>query len=256
MEQLKVGEDGEAEQTAPSEDTEDKPLDSTASSSSIGSPHLTPKSEGSVVAVSDDKKDEASPVSGPPPASSTPPEPVKSKPELPKYDSAGESSDSPVEDWEELYSSDDMVRKPRLTPHPPPQPRDDYDTEEEKLPDPWNAICIVGIRVYSKDANLELRTVLEGGELLEDGMGERGQADLDNAQANAGGVRVTGNEDTPSPHYPSIVRRDGGELAGRPGDQPNSSIRDYIHMDSRDTSRFNTPVPTPLEADRQLERMR
>jgi flagellar biosynthesis GTPase FlhF len=264
MEKLKVGEDGEAEQTAPNHDADGrsegqdlgvKSLDSTASSSSIGSPRLTPKSEASVVVVSDDNKDEIGPVSGPPPASPTPAKSPKSKPEPPKYDSAGESSDSPVEDWEELYSSDDMVRKPRMAPHPPPQPRDDYDSEEEKLPDPWNAICIVGIRVYSKDANVELRTVLEGGELLEDGMGERGQADLDNAQANAGGVRVTGNEDATSPQYPPIVRRDGGELASQPDEDPNSSIQEYLHVDSRDTSRFNTPMPTPLEADRRLERM-
>ncbi|KAK0388998.1 hypothetical protein NLU13_2575 [Sarocladium strictum] len=265
MEKLKVGEDGEAEQTTPqdgagdsveSQDLGVKSLDSTASSSSISSPHLTPKSEGSVVVVSDEKKNGAAPVSGGPPSSPTPAKLIKAKPEAPKYDSAGESSDSPIEDWEELYSSDDMVRKPRLTPHPPPLPRDDYDTEEEKLPDPWNAICIVGIRVYSKDANLELRTVLEGGELPEDGMGERGQADLDNAQANAGGTRVHGSNDATSGQYPAIVRRDGGELAGRPNDDPHSSIREYIRMDSRNTSELNTPMPTPGEADRQLERVR
>jgi hypothetical protein len=261
MEKLKVGEDGEAEQSAESgskTDNQDlgvKSLDSTASSSSIGSPRLTPKSEGSVVVV-DEKKDDAASVSGAPPASPASTKSTKSKPAPPKYDSAGESSDSPVEDWEELYSSDDMVRKPRMAPHPPAQPRDDCDTEEEKLPDPWNAICIVGIRVYSKDGNLELRTVLEGGELLEDGMGERGQADLDNAQSNAGGVRATGNEDPSSAQYPPIIRRDGGELANRPDDNPNSTIKEYIHIDSRDTSRFNTPMPTPYEADRQLGRMR
>ncbi|PHH87550.1 hypothetical protein CDD83_8703 [Cordyceps sp. RAO-2017] len=105
-------------------------------------------------------------------------------------DSDGDSSDSPVEDWEELYSSDDFSRKPRLTPQPPPLPRDDYDSEEEKMADPWNAVCIVGIRVYSKDASLQLRTVTEGDELVEDGMGEKGGEDLDNAQANAAGMRA------------------------------------------------------------------
>ncbi|PCD19468.1 calpain family cysteine protease [Fusarium graminearum] len=59
------------------------------------------------------------------------------------------------------------------------------------MPEPWNAICIVGVRVYSKDENLELRTVMEGGELLEGGMGPRGNVDLDDAQSNAGGVPVT-----------------------------------------------------------------
>ncbi|VTO90208.1 unnamed protein product [Fusarium graminearum] len=37
----------------------------------------------------------------------------------------------------------------------PPAP-----VEEEKVPGPWNAICIVGVRVYSKDEYLELRTCL------------------------------------------------------------------------------------------------
>ncbi|KAH8176580.1 calpain family cysteine protease domain-containing protein [Sarocladium implicatum] len=249
MEKLKVGDD--AETKTETHDLDVKSLDSTAASSSMGSPRLTPKSEGSVVVVSEEK--EAAVVDGPPPAAAASPEP---KAPLPKYDSGAESSDSPVEDWEELYSSDDMVRKPRMTPHPPPLPRDDYDSEEERLPDPWNAICIVGIRVYSKDSSLELRTVLEGGELLEDGMGERGQSDLDNAQANAGGLRATGGEVANCPQYPPIVRRDGGELARKPSDGQHSSIKEYIHMDSRDTSRFNTPMPTPLEADRRLERVR
>ena len=52
-----------------------------------------------------------------------------------------------------------------------------------------SGICVVGIRVYSKDEDLELRVVMEGGTLEEDGMGEKGEADLDNAQANAGGQR-------------------------------------------------------------------
>lgn len=252
MEKLNVNDDAEAKPEG--HDLDVKSLDSTAASSSIGSPRLTPKSEGSVVVVAGEK-DEQAIVDGPPPAAALASSP-KAKSAPLKYDSAAESSDSPVEDWEELYSSDDMVRKPRMAPHPPALPRDDYDSEEEKLPDPWNAICIVGIRVYSKDSRLELRTVLEGGELLEGGMGERGQADLDNAQANAGGLRATGDEDPACLQYPSIVRRDGGELARRPDDEQHSSIKEYIHMDSRDTSRFNTPMPTPLEADRRLERVR
>jgi hypothetical protein len=108
--------------------------------------------------------------------------------------SDGESSASPIEDWEELYSSDDMSRKPRMAAPPPPNTttvskyRD--DTEDENEPDPWNAISVVGLRVYSKDEDLELRVVIEGGELEEGGMGEKGGVDLDNAQANAGGART------------------------------------------------------------------
>ncbi|OHE91743.1 calpain family cysteine protease [Colletotrichum orchidophilum] len=105
-------------------------------------------------------------------------------------DSDGNSSDSPIEDWEKLYSDDDMVRKPRLTPPGPPKRHDErYESEEDGLPDPWNAICIMGVRVYSMDEDLEVHIVMEGGELVEGGMGKKGEADLENAQVNADGER-------------------------------------------------------------------
>ncbi|KAI0527723.1 hypothetical protein F5B22DRAFT_640704 [Xylaria bambusicola] len=110
----------------------------------------------------------------------------------PTYSSDCDSSDSPVEDWELLYSSDDMSKKPRMA---TPAPAATATTEvvesdgESGLPDPWNAICIVGFRVYSKDENLDLRVVIEGGDLAEGGMGQKGAADIDNAQMNAGGER-------------------------------------------------------------------
>lgn len=128
------------------------------------------------------------------------------------YDSDGDSSDSPVEDWEELYSSDDMVRKPRLTPAGPAKTHDErYESEEEGLPDPWNAVCIVGIRVYSMDEDLELRVVMEDGELLESGMGKKGEADLDNAQSNAGGKRE---------------KQESGDKAEEPGNEPATKAED------------------------------
>lgn len=167
--------------------------DDGSDSDSSGSPTDTPKSEEASIFPSDEKKEDVPPISGAPPAADEP-KPVADTEEktAPAEDTAaaeesdGDSSDSPVEDWEELYSSDDYTRKPRQFPYPSPAARDDYDTEEEKMPAPWNAVCIVGIRVYSKDSELELLTVMEGGEL--DGMGLKGQADLDNAQNNAGGV--------------------------------------------------------------------
>ena len=163
-------------------------------SDSSESPLDTPRSEDAVIVPSFAKKQDVPPVSRPP----TPPaQPAKksskqAKP-VPFDESDGNSSDSPVEDWEEMFSSDDYTRKPRLPPPQPPQPRDCYDSEEERMPDPWNAICIAGVRVYSKDAQLQLQTVMEGGKLLEGGMGEKGEADLDNAQVNAAGVRTDGD---------------------------------------------------------------
>lgn len=174
-------------------------LNDDSDSNASSSPTDTPKSEKSSIFPSDEKED-VPPVSGAPPAdadeekdaAAEEPKPAaeekKADPPAVVEESDGDSSDSPVEDWEELYSDDDYTRRPRQFPYPAPPLRDDYDTEEEKMPTPWNAVCIVGIRVYSKDEELELLTVMEGGSL--DGMGEKGQADLDNAQDNAGGVRL------------------------------------------------------------------
>ncbi|KAK6950230.1 hypothetical protein Daesc_008556 [Daldinia eschscholtzii] len=108
------------------------------------------------------------------------------------YSSECDSSDSPVEEWELLYSSDDMSKKPRMASAPAATTNNENTVEsdgESGMPDPWNAICIVGFRVYSKDEDLELRVVLEGGDMAENGMGEKGAADIDNAQMNAGGER-------------------------------------------------------------------
>ncbi|KAI2469296.1 cysteine proteinase [Annulohypoxylon bovei var. microspora] len=122
----------------------------------------------------------------------------KQPPPPPAYSSDCDSSDSPVEDWELLYSSDDMAKKPRIGTTPPAATTNDNTVEsdgESGMPDPWNAICIVGFRVYSKDEDLELRVVLEGGDMAENGMGEKGAADIDNAQMNAGGEREKKSQD-------------------------------------------------------------
>jgi flagellar biosynthesis GTPase FlhF len=255
--------DNPVEVVKPEPESEAKVQPEDSASDSSGSPQYTPKTEDSTPAPSNEEKQEVPPADGPPPAVDPTPAapegdaaPQKRRPRA-QYVSEGDSSDSPVTDWEALYSSDDMVRKPRTTPQQPPQPKDQYDTEEEKMPAPWNAVCIVGIRVYSKDAELELRTVMEGGELLEDGMGEKGQADLDNAQANASGSRaVTAADQAAAAAYPSVVvRRGENELDDADdGTEPNSDIKNYIKIDSADSSAANTPEPTPMERDRQLER--
>ncbi|EEU39789.1 uncharacterized protein NECHADRAFT_104274 [Fusarium vanettenii 77-13-4] len=241
-------------------DDKDEPVvpDDAVMSVSTGSPQFTPKTIDSTTVMVEEKQ-EVPPVSGPPPAPVEEEEPLPTRPQ-PVYDSAGESSDSPVEDWEALYSSDDLTRKPRLTQSNQAVHVDDYDSEEERMPDPWNAICIVGIRVYSKDEGLELRTVMEGGELLEGGMGEKGAADLDNAQSNAGGVRAGDDKDAPKDKaeddklYPPVVRKDGGVIEDvTTTGEKNSTIKSYFHIDSADTTRMNSPAPTPYEFDRRLE---
>ncbi|SPO00997.1 related to calpain-like protein [Cephalotrichum gorgonifer] len=125
----------------------------------------------------------------------------------PPADAADYSSDSPVEDWEAIYSSDDFVRKPRLHPIPDVTADDRYPTDDEKLPDPWNAVCVVGFKVYSKDDDLELRVIMEGGALEEAGMGQKGERDLDNAQQNAAGVRAEKTEEL-APYDPIVVKEE------------------------------------------------
>ncbi|KAI0201442.1 hypothetical protein F4808DRAFT_126945 [Astrocystis sublimbata] len=135
--------------------------------------------------VADDKTTESAPE---PPV--TQQQPVAAP--TPAYSSDCDSSDSPVEDWELLYSSDDMAKKPRMAAPATTTTTNNEVVEsdgESSLPDPWNAICIVGFRVYSKDEDLDLRVVIEGGDLAEGGMGAKGAAAIDNAQMNAGGER-------------------------------------------------------------------
>jgi hypothetical protein len=218
--------DGNAEDKKTDSPTDDKPKDAdkadVSGSDTSGSPKFTPKSEDSTPDADGKDKDkvkvppaDGKEVSGAPPAAPEPtttpapaPEPAKAATPAPAKKtktyatSDGESSASPISDWEELYSSDDMTRKPRVAGAPATSnARIEYldDTDDEKDPDPWNAIAVVGLRVYSKDKDLELRVVMEGGHLEEGGMGEKGEVDLDNAQANAGGQRG-----------PRVPREDGG----------------------------------------------
>lgn len=133
----------------------------------------------------------------------------KAKKTAPPPDTGDYSSDSPVEEWEAIYSDDDYVRKPRTQPIPDLHPDELYPSEDEKLPDPWNAVCIVGFKVWSKDEDLELRVIMEGGALEEGGMGVKGERDLDNAQENAAGGREEGEEGA---GYEAIVVKDEGEV--------------------------------------------
>ncbi|KAH8673536.1 hypothetical protein BX600DRAFT_508788 [Xylariales sp. PMI_506] len=213
---------------------------------------------GDTKVAADEKKDEAK--TAPPP----PPEPAKRD-----YSSDNDSSDSPVEDWEELYSSDDMSKKPRMAPPPPPPANNDkaVETDEEAgLPDPWNAICILGFRVYSKDENLDLRVVIEGGELAENGMGEKGAQDIDNAQSNAAGEREKSETDNGTDEVVEIIdgtpvvklkvqpdeTKGENQSAERPAEQEGEDT-EVVNQDDDDdvksiaSSDSTTPLATPDE---------
>ncbi|KAI3530403.1 calpain family cysteine protease [Colletotrichum abscissum] len=226
--------------------------------------------EGSKEGSKEESKDEVKEdVADEKPVDKTAPEPPAQK----SYDSDGDSSDSPIEDWEELFSEDDMVRKPRLTPAGPPKRRDErYESEEEGLPDPWNAICIVGVRVYSMDENVEVRVYMEGGELLEDGMGKKGEADIDNAQVNASGEREELKPDSPEaakPDVDSSMIEEREEAAEEPksdeeekNEDSKSERSDKNSVDSTDYDKlhFGTSTPdvaaaseaTPIKSHKEL----
>lgn len=81
--------------------------------------------------------------------------------------SEGDSSASPVSAFEDLYSDDDhpsrALRMPLNGGDPPHRNshKKGRDSEDDE-PEPWNAICIVGLRVYSKDEGLDLMIFEEG----------------------------------------------------------------------------------------------
>lgn len=187
------------------------------SSSSTGTPQYTPQDSPSSQAaqpVENDKERVSVPppqisVSGPPPSPrSQPPIELKvhccpcdcscKKPPKKVDESDGYSSDSPVEDYENLYDEDDLTPTLRLA-NSPVTPAsattNGAESEDEDVPDPWNAIAVIGFRVYSKDEDLELRVIMEGGALEQDGMGSLGEADLDNAVSNAAGQRSRKEEE-------------------------------------------------------------
>jgi hypothetical protein len=45
------------------------------------------------------------------------------------------------------------------SPYTRSEPDRDWDRGNESGPDPWNAVCVVGLRVYSKDPDLSLRVI-------------------------------------------------------------------------------------------------
>ncbi|KAL0764066.1 hypothetical protein CaCOL14_013393 [Colletotrichum acutatum] len=227
------------------------------------------KDEGKLESKEESKDEVKEDVADEKAADKTAPKPPAQK----SYNSDGDSSDSPIEDWEELYSEDDMVRKPRLTPAGPPKRRDErYESEEEGLPDPWNAICIFGVRVYSMDEDLEVRVCMEGGELLEDGMGKKGEADIDNAQVNAGGEREELKPDSSEaakPDVDSAAIEETEEAAEEPksdeeekNEDSKSERSDKNSVDSTDYDKLHsgtstpdvaaTPEATPIESHKEL----
>jgi hypothetical protein len=67
----------------------------------------------------------------------------------------GNISDSSHEDWESSIG----YAGPRPVSPQASQPTDNAGKGEEKTASPWNAACVIGLRVYSKDPSLELHAI-------------------------------------------------------------------------------------------------
>ena len=81
---------------------------------------------------------------------------------VPQYiTSDGESSASPISDFDDMYSDDDPTLKPRPV-NTGEAPRKSKGSDDDDEPEPWNAVCIVGFRIYSKDEGLEVKVYKEG----------------------------------------------------------------------------------------------
>jgi hypothetical protein len=99
--------------------------------------------------------------------------------------SDGESSASPISDFDDMYSDDDPTLKPRTINTTGALPKSKgKDSDDEDGPEPWNAVCIVGFRVYSKDEHLEVRISEDGDDETEMGEtlareDEGGEADVE-----------------------------------------------------------------------------
>jgi hypothetical protein len=81
---------------------------------------------------------------------------------VPQYiASDGESSASPVEEYDDLYNSDDDQASKNRQTNTGDSSKQKKGSDDEDDPEPWNAVCILGFRVYSKDEGLKVQVYEE-----------------------------------------------------------------------------------------------
>lgn len=200
-------------------------------SDSQGTPE-TPKS--SSVAISPRQLVRIPPYPGPPPPPAAyPRDPRKASVSQRNYARAppqhqyaitsdGESSASPISDFDDMYSDDDPTLKPRPintggTSSGPSKPRTSNSDDEDET-EPWNAVCIVGFRVYSKDEGLQVRIYEEGqeDEMVEiEKIDEGSEADVEDGEG----------EDKPAGHAKKGESEIAAETKEAKGEEPKLPIR-------------------------------
>jgi hypothetical protein len=87
-----------------------------------------------------------------------------------------------------------------------------YEEDDDDIVDPWNAVCVVGLRVYSKDPDLRIEVVMPG-------QGEKPGLDIDDKQA---GVPVEAPPEANKELPPRRLNRSFTSPVVRKSSWPNS----------------------------------
>jgi hypothetical protein len=166
---------------------------------------------------------------------------------------------SPISDFEDLYSDEeDPPPRRRMNPGEP-RPRNSHKRNKESdddEPEPWNAVCIVGLRVYSKDEGLDIMVYEENDaedlvklkEVKEEGTGADGSVENlvkseevkeDNAGID-GDVEDSGDEESKKRN---VVKK--------PKDKPETDQGESDIMTTKDTEGEKVPRPDAVSMDNQ-----
>jgi hypothetical protein len=95
-----------------------------------------------------------------------------------EYGSAASSEYHTDTDSLNSFGPDDEYQRlfydpPRASQRPQERP---YKEDDDDIVDPWNAVCVLGLRVYSKDPDLRIEVVMPG-------EGEKPGLDIDDKQS-------------------------------------------------------------------------
>lgn len=139
--------------------------------------------------------------------------------------SDGESSASPISDFDDLYSDDDLTSKQKMSTGEAKQKKGSDDEDE---PEPWNAVCIVGFRVYSKDEGLEVKVYEEG----EDEVAVKGLEKIEGGAGTDADDEIEVKKDIP-PVAPErakesavVEKKDGAAAGGTKSEEGTLPIRE------------------------------
>jgi hypothetical protein len=95
-------------------------------------------------------------------------------------------------------------------PHPGPRRMQGDESEDEFERDPWNAVCVVGLRIYSKDTEVQIEVVKPEPEKNED---EEKDLDVDDAARDATTSFEEENEEIAAAAKGLAIAEDDAEIS-------------------------------------------